>query len=154
RGPRILEDPPISMPSNSKTTPRPGRSWRCSVETERLLLLGSFVGRARAGRTDEQLLAVRERDVAPVGPIRTVLGLEAFDEDLSALGERGLVPTTAEQRVWRAAFDHPPFHLPSGRVLHVDVNPGMRVDPFHLHDRAPQLDRTLGVEFSRKGVVC
>src|SRR4029453_12245634 len=59
----------LKQQSNARTG---NRSWRCSVETERLLFLGSFVGRARAGRTDEQLLAVRERDVAPVGPIRTV----------------------------------------------------------------------------------
>src|SRR6187200_331740 len=128
RGARIPEDPPIPTPENSKATPRPCyRSRRCFVGNlkRRLLLVGSFVRRARAGRTDEELLAVGERDVATVRSIGAVLGLETLDQDLGALCQRILVPAAAQQRVRRAAFDHPSLHLAGGRILHVDVNPGM-----------------------------
>ena len=39
------------------------------------------------------------------------------------------------------------------RFLHVDVDPGVRIDPFHLRDRPPQLDWLLRVEFRRKRVM-
>src|SRR6185503_6345612 len=120
------------------------------ASTTCVLLLGTFVWSTGARRTDEQLLAIRERDVAAVGAIRTVLGLEALDEDLGALSQRLLVPATAQQRVGRATFDHPALDLTGLRILHVDVDPGVRVDPLHLHDRAPQLDRALRVEFRRE----
>src|SRR5215471_3357893 len=40
------------------------------------LFLWTLVGSAGAGRADEELLAIRERDVTPVGAERAVLGLE------------------------------------------------------------------------------
>src|SRR5215203_858475 len=53
---------------------------------ERRLLLGGVAAvlrSARAGRPDEQLLAIREGDIAAIRARRAVLGLEALDEDLS-----------------------------------------------------------------------
>src|SRR5687767_1475542 len=50
------------------------------------LLLDVFLVRSTdTRRADEQLLAVREGDVPPVGAIGAVLGLEAFHDDLGAL---------------------------------------------------------------------
>src|SRR5687767_9919455 len=48
------------------------------------LLFRTLVGRADTRRAHEQLLAVREGDVAAVGARGAVLGLEALDEDLGA----------------------------------------------------------------------
>ena len=50
------------------------------------------------------------------------------------------------------ASDHPLADRAIG-VLHVDVQPGVRVDPFHLGNRAAQMDRLLRVELSLKGVM-
>src|SRR5688572_278143 len=116
------------------------------------LLLRTFVRSADARGADEELLAVRERDVTPVGAQRAVLGLEALDEDLRAGQQRVLVPAAAQERVRRAALDHPLLDLAVGS-LDVDVDPGVRIDPLHLRDGAPQLYRLLRVEFSRKRVV-
>src|SRR5688572_22754096 len=116
------------------------------------LLVRAFVGRAGTGRAHEQLLAVREGDVAAVGAGGAVLGLEALDQDLGAGKERVLVPPAAEERVRRAALDHPLLGLAVGG-LDVDVDPGVRVDPLHLGHRAPQLHRPLGIELGGKRVV-
>src|SRR5688572_18941236 len=61
-----------------------------TLPEQTLLLLGvaAVLRSARAGRTDEQLLAVREGDVTTVGACRAVLGLEALDEDLRAGRQR------------------------------------------------------------------
>ena len=38
-------------------------------------------------------------------------------------------------------------------AFHVDVNPGVRIDPLHLRHGALQCDRLLCIEFSRKRMV-
>src|SRR5688572_32634885 len=89
------------------------------------LLLRTFVRSANARGPDEELLAVRERDVTPVGAQRAVLGLEALDENFGTGQQRVLVPAAAQERVRRTALDHPLLRFPIGS-LHVDVNPGVR----------------------------
>src|SRR3954451_15876713 len=74
------------------------RSWASFVSSGTLWLF-AFVGRADAGRADEQLLAVGEGDVAAVRAERAVLRLVAFDDDLGAGGQRLLIPAAAQQRV-------------------------------------------------------
>src|SRR5688572_7503249 len=87
------------------------------------LVVRPLVGSADTGGSDEEFLAIGERDVTSVGPKRAVLGLEALDEDLGALGQGVLVPAATQQRVRRAPFNHPALDLAGRRVLHVDVNP-------------------------------
>src|SRR5712671_4609488 len=111
-----------------------------------------FVRRARARRSDEELLAVLEGYVAAVGAIRTVLGLISFDEDLGAREKRDLRPAAAQESVRRAGFHHP---VGDGAVgaLDVDVNPRVRIYPLHLRHRSLQLDRPLRVKLGGEGMV-
>src|SRR6186997_2393545 len=143
---------PASSDRSSRDSSKPRRSRGRSARPSfaQTLLLGTFVRRARAGRPDEQLLAIRERDVAAIGTIRTILGLESFDENLGTLGQRVLRPTATQQRIRCAAFNHPALDLARRWILHVDVDPRVRVDPFHLHYGAAQLHRALGIELGRK----
>src|SRR5712691_40089 len=123
-----------------------------SQDLPSLPALPFLVRRAGARGADEQLLPVREGDVAAVGAQRTVLRLEAVDDDLDAHGQRVLAPAAADQRVRRATFDRPPLHLPV-RARDVDVDPGVRVGPLHFEDRAVDLDGLVRVELGRERVV-
>src|SRR4029079_2199782 len=67
------------------------RSWASVVSSKRLWFL-AFVWSADAGRPYEQLLAVREGDVAAVRAEGAVLGLVALDDNLGARRQRLLVP--------------------------------------------------------------
>src|SRR5262249_33211255 len=78
--------------------------------------------------------------------------LEAFDGDLDAHGQRVLVPAAADEGVRRAAFDRPTLYLAVG-ALHFDVDPGVRVAPLHLDDRALYRDGLVRVELGRERVV-
>src|SRR5688572_8183453 len=126
--------------------------WDSGVGFSLPAVAWSLVRSADARRADEQLLAVREGDVTAVRAVRTVLRLETLDDDLGALGQRVLVPAAAEQSVRCATFNHPALHL-AVVALHVDVNPGMRIDPLHLDDSALHLDGLLRVELGRERVV-
>src|SRR5437867_1287041 len=77
------------------------------------------VGRgAGAGRSEEQLAAVGERDVAAVrARERMVARLIAVDDDFGALRQRLLGDAAAQQRVRRAALDHPLLARGVRRVL-------------------------------------
>src|SRR5213078_3530585 len=94
--------------------------------------------RIPGGRSDEQFLPVSERDNAAVGAILAILRLVAFHEDFRACRQRVLVPAAAQERVWCSGFDHP------GRdfaivAFHVDMDPRMGIDPFHLRNSAAEL---------------
>ena len=96
--------------------------------------------RARPGRAQEQALAVRQHEVASVGAVRAVLRAETLDADLGPGLERVLGESAADQRIGRAAFDHPLRHRAVG-VLDVEMDPRVRVDPFHLGDDALERHR-------------
>src|SRR5205814_6894174 len=89
-----------------------------SASLPRRLGLVLVVGGTRARRSDEQFLAVRQGDVPPVRAGRSILGLVAFDEDLGSDWQRIFRKSSSEQRVRRAALDHPRLDLALG-VLHV-----------------------------------
>src|SRR5438105_508999 len=122
------------------------------VEGSNLPAFLFFVRRAGARRADKQLLPVREGDVTAVRAVRTVLRLEAFDDDLEAGGQRVLRPAAADQRVRRSTFHLPMLHVP-GRIGGIDVDPSVGVDPLHLDDRALYLDGLVHVELGRERVV-
>src|SRR5262245_18709990 len=96
--------------------------------------------RTRARRTVEDVLAVGELDRDPVGLGRAVLRPVALDDDLAADREVGLPETAADEGVRRAGFHRPGRRLAVG-ALDVHVNPPVRVDPFHLRQRALQRHR-------------
>jgi dienelactone hydrolase len=108
---------------------------------------------ARFRRTDEELRAVCERDVAPVRALRPVLGLEALHGDLRARGQGVAVEPATQQRVRCAALDHPDRGLARGLVGDFQVDPRMRVDPLHLHDFAFELHGPVRVELRSEGVM-
>src|SRR5712692_2438204 len=66
------------VPSNSQLPPVYGR-----------LRFFSLVRCTSTRRSDEQFLAVFERNVAAVRPVRAILGLIPFHEDFSARQQRG-----------------------------------------------------------------
>ena len=61
-------------------------------------------------------------------------------------------PAAAEQRVGSRGFDHPARHL-AVVAFDVDVDPGVRIDPFHLRDRSLELDRLVRIKFRGECVV-
>src|SRR5262245_26835112 len=85
--------------------------------------------RDRARRTHEQLLAIREAEVATIGPERSVFRLVAVDDDFGPDGQRLSRKTTAKQRIRGSAFNHPALDG-AIRLLHIQMDPRMRIDPF------------------------
>src|SRR5262245_44211813 len=108
------------------------RRWRPGANLA-VLLPFRVVRRAGAGRPEEQLAAVRIRDVAPVCAVAAVLGLIAGHDDRRADFERVARDAATHQGVRSATLDHPLF---GGAVafLYVDVNPRVRVDPLRFAD--------------------
>src|SRR5213594_443488 len=99
----------------------------------RLLLLFIVVRCTRTGGAHEQLPAIRERDVPAVrstdGPAGGVYGPEPLHHDLHARLHGGFGEAASDQTRRGSAFDRPLLHLPV-RLLHIEVEPRMRVDPF------------------------
>ena len=96
-----------------------------------------------------QLTAVGEPKFARAGPQRAVLRLEADDRDPRA-GRQGVpVPAQTQQHRWRPAFDLPPLDG-AVRLLHVDVQPGVRVHPLHHDHLAVQRHLLVRVELGGK----
>src|SRR5215510_12256704 len=71
---------------HQSTAPRRSLSSRelSASATAARFLVRLLVRRAGTSRADEQFLSVREGDVAPVRAERSILGLEAVDDDLDA----------------------------------------------------------------------
>src|SRR6185436_10763255 len=124
-----------------------------------LLLFGwipPIEGRARTGGAHEQLSAIRERDVPAVRATDRTAGVilrhESLDDHLAADHHRLLGETALQQTGRGTTFDHP---LLDGavRLLHIDMEPRVGVDPFHARDGSLQLDWLVRVEFRRKRVM-
>src|SRR5688572_22664012 len=85
----------------------------------------------RGSRTSEiHASSVGEAELARAGAQRTVLGLESDDGDLRARWKRITVPAKTKQDGRRSAFDLPSLDGAVG-LLHIDVQPGVRVHPLH-----------------------
>src|SRR6185436_17958194 len=82
---------------------------------------------------------------------RTVLRLRSVDDDPSALGKRIPLPAVSQQNTWRAALDRPVLNF--AVLLDVEIQPGMRVGPLHLHHFAFEPDLLGRIELGRKGMV-
>ena len=100
----------------------------------------------RFRQSEEELSAVSKGNVSADAASRPVLRLVALDQDLGSRRQRLLREAESVEIVRAGAFDHPGDRF-AIRALHVDVNPGVRVGQFPLHDRPPHLDRLVLVEF-------
>src|SRR5262245_7838027 len=103
-----------------------------------LVLTRRSVGRTR---TEEQRLPVGQREVAAVGAKRSVLGLITVYQDLGPRLERISRETAAQQSVRSPGFDHPLFDA-AIVLLDIQMHPSVGIDPFHLCNSPPQLDRS------------
>src|SRR5205823_1027874 len=110
-----------------------GRARESARASAQALFL--LVRRAGAGRADEELLPVRKGDVPGVGRRRSVLRLKTVDDELSSHGNGVLVQAAPDQRVGGAAFDRPCLDL-AIRALHIDMDPGMGVNPLGFLHRS------------------
>jgi CheY-like chemotaxis protein len=117
-----------------------------SIEPEAGL---EFVQRVK--QADPDMPALIQSYDAELAPKAHALGA-AVDDDFGSRGKRLSGQAAPQERVGRAAFDHPPLHRAVG-LLDVDVNPGVRVDPFHFDDGALQLDGLVGIELGRERVM-
>src|SRR4051812_30126365 len=104
------------MASRARTTPCAARTFTALLGVLSVLAVD---GRARAGRSHEEALAVLENQVAPVGAVGAVFRAVALDGDFHARLHRVAREAAAEERVRRAAFDHPFGHGAIG-IFHVD----------------------------------
>src|SRR5438128_10756370 len=88
--------------------------------------------------------------------------LVPVDHDLGSARQRVPRDATAEQRVWRAAFDHPLLAFRIGselarhrtvRFLDFEVDPGMWIHPLDFRDFAFQQYRLVRIELAAERVV-
>src|SRR5262249_14377904 len=96
--------------------------------------------------------SVRELYRAPVAGLRSVLRQRAVDRDRVADLQRIGAPAVARERIWRSALALPRLHG-AFVVLHVQIDPDVRVLPFEFRHRALQRDRLVRVELGGKRVM-
>ena len=108
---------------------------------------------ACARRANKHLPPVGQCDISAIGDELPALGLVPFDQNFNPGRDRLFGPATPHKRAGGTAFNHPLLHR-AVWLLDVDVNPRMRVDPFHPGDGSTQPDGLVGVEFSRERVMC
>src|SRR4051812_13207382 len=108
--------------------------------------------RVRHHRAGEHAAAVGHRDRAHVAGLRSVFRHEAVDGDRLIDLERITRPAVARERVRRAPFALPRLYR-ALRVLHVEVDPDVRVAPLDLRHRAGQHDRLVRVELRGEGMM-
>jgi hypothetical protein len=94
KGPALCEEEKYESRDHRQCGDDRDRSWREADGSEQCVCFGRLLFRplvrsADTRRPDEQLAAVRERDVTPLAA-RAVLGLEALDDDLGAGGSEVL----------------------------------------------------------------
>src|SRR5579862_5759175 len=99
----------------------------------------------RVRSTNKQPSAILERDTAGVGPEGAALCLIALRDHFGSNLERSLGKTSTNQNPRRTAFHHPVRHL-TVWAYHIDVDPGVGIDPLHLGDLALKLHGLVGVE--------
>ena len=121
--------------------------WIARVEAHRA---SPGVRVLRAGRQD--VPAVRERHASARGVVRAVLRAEPFDDDRFAELQLILDDAAAHQLAGRAAGESPGGDG-AVSVLHVEVEPDVRVGPLDLLDDAGHLHRLGVVEFGGEGMV-
>src|SRR5215472_8490760 len=113
-----------------------------------------FPGAALGFRqSEEQRLAVGERDVSAYSASRTIFRLIALHRYVGSRRQRFLREAKPVKIVRAGPFDHPRDRL-AIRAFDVDVNPRMWVRQLPLHDRSPNLDWFGLIELCGKRVMC
>jgi hypothetical protein len=87
-----------------------------------------------------------------IGEVRPILGRGAIHDNQVALFQGVAPPSAAHQEIRAAELAIPLCHF-AGLVLHFHVNPGVRINPLQLDERAFELHRFFGVELRREGVM-
>src|SRR5690242_14039357 len=107
-----------------------------------LLLTGLLIGRSRSvgSRTAKYTAAIGQQHYARRRGVGFVLRPVAFDRDLIAGPERFFPPALPQQNRNGSQLKIPRGNLPI-RFLHVHIEAGMGVHPFHFADGAANLDR-------------
>src|SRR5258708_5533372 len=106
-----------------------------SSSIEELLIL-DLTASARRRSAKKEPAAVGELDHLTDCPLGAIPRLESFNDDPLPGGNAVLLKPNRSK-----AFGLPhPSHNRAVGALHIDMNPGMVVDPFHLLYRTPQLD--------------
>ena len=80
-------------------------------------------------------------------------GLVTIDQDHCAGFQRLSGEAAPQQGIRGAGLDHP-FVNGAVVLLYIHVDPGVRIDPFHLGDGATQFHRLLRIEFGGECVMC
>src|SRR5262245_57507080 len=93
------------------------------IHTRPLHLIGS----AGAGRSEEQLRTVGQREVATVGAMGSVFGLIAVHVDLCADWQGIFLNAAPHENVRSPGFDRPVLDC-AVRLLHIDVDPAVWID--------------------------
>src|SRR5258708_32311661 len=116
-----------------------------SSSIEELLIL-DLTASARRRSAKKELTPVGELDHLTDCPLGAIPRLESFNDDPLPGGNAVLLKPNRSK-----AFGLPdPSHNRAVGALHIDMNPGMGVDPFHLLNRTPQRDRGFDVELRCK----
>src|SRR3984957_3067976 len=106
-----------------------------------------FVRRPSARRSEEELLAIRQREVPAVCAVRPVLRLITVDYNLLPHLQRVPSDAAPQQDVWTSSFHCPVLRRAVGH-LHVHMNPTVWIDEFDLrHGCIRKMDRLVRVEF-------
>ena len=92
------------------------------------------------------------RDTAGVRPEGTALGLITLRDHFGSNLKGFLREPSTNQDSWRTTFDHPVRHL-TIRAHHIDMNPGVGIDPLHLGHLALKPHWLVTVELSGKRVM-
>src|ERR1700681_3539106 len=110
-----------------------------------VLMLPLIFRQIRIRSTNKQPSAILERDTAGVGPEGAAFGLIALRDHFGSNLERFLSETSTNQNPRRTAFHHPVRYL-TVWADHIDVDPGVGINPLHLRHLALKPHRLVGVE--------
>src|SRR4029453_6268078 len=110
------------------------------------LLRGGRGRRHPPRRSGEHTVAVSNRHDPGIGPQRAILCQRPFDGDVVSHFERLARPPAPNEEVGAAQLKAPIGFL-ALLVLDVQIDPRMRIGPFHFRDRAGHRRRFLGVVF-------
>src|SRR5689334_10525452 len=106
----------------------------------------NFLLRREPFHRGEHTSSIRKRDRVARSVERSVFRAEALDDDLVARFECGAAHAAALEHTWRAARESPVRDGAVG-ILHVDVEPDMRVAPLDTRHDAANLHRLFEIVF-------
>src|SRR5215470_2389835 len=100
----------------------------------------------------QSLAGIRQDHYLSISVAAAVLRAKSFHRNHISDLQRVSAPASPGEQIGTSHF-HSPVPYVAAIVLHVDVEPGVRILPLQLRDCARQLDRQLCVKDSGEGVV-